>query len=207
VSSSIIGLSLSYALQVTGMLSWCVRQLSEAEVAMNAVERVHHFGTNLESEAPAIIEGNRPPEAWPSSGKLSIEGIDVRYREGLPLVLKNVSLEIASKMKVGLVGRTGSGKSTIANALFRVMELSAGKIVIDDIDISTIGLEDLRKGIAIIPQEPVLFSGNPLLLTLFTRFLSHQPRPILSIPRYRAMACHRPCKLKGKGRSRGRTRS
>jgi ATP-binding cassette subfamily C (CFTR/MRP) protein 1 len=75
-------------------------------------------------------------------------------------VLKNVSLEIGSKMKLGLVGRTGSGKSTIANALFRVMELSAGKICIDGLDISTLGLEDLRKGISIIPQEPVLFSGT-----------------------------------------------
>jgi ATP-binding cassette subfamily C (CFTR/MRP) protein 1 len=121
---------------------------------MNAVERVHHFGMHLEAEAPAIIDSNRTPKGWPSSGRLEIEAIDVRYRAGLPLVLKNVSLEIGSKMKVGLVGRTGSGKSTIANALFRVMELSAGKIVIDGVDISTIGLEDLRKGISIIPQEP-----------------------------------------------------
>jgi hypothetical protein len=86
VSSAIIGLSLSYSLQVTGLLSWCVRQFSEAEVAMNAVERVHHFGENLEQESPALIEGIKP-ENWPASGTVSIEKIDVCYRPGLPLVL------------------------------------------------------------------------------------------------------------------------
>lgn len=160
VSSSVLGLSVSYAIQVTGVLSWCVRQFAEAEVAMNAVERVNGFGTELDSEAEPVLENSRPPKSWPDSGKVVFEKVDVRYRKETPLVLKNVSLTVEAQTKVGIVGRTGSGKSTIANALFRIMELDNGSITIDGIDAAKIGLEDLRKNLSIIPQDPVLFSGT-----------------------------------------------
>jgi len=160
ISPAIVGLSLSYAIQITGLLSWCVRQFAESEIAMNAVERVNHFGTALDMEAEPIIENSRPPPKWPVTGSVVFEDVSVRYKPDLPLVLKNVNLSINDKNKIGIVGRTGSGKSTMMNSLFRIMELSSGKITIDGLDISSIGLDDLRKALAIIPQDPVLFSGT-----------------------------------------------
>lgn len=102
-TASLLGLSLSYVLQVTGTLNWCVRQYTETEIAMNAVERVQHYAERVEQEAPATIEGKRPPESWPQKGDISFENVDMRYAPDLPLVLKSVSFSIKDKEKIGIV--------------------------------------------------------------------------------------------------------
>ncbi|KAI9138244.1 P-loop containing nucleoside triphosphate hydrolase protein [Paraphysoderma sedebokerense] len=159
VSPSLIGLSLSYALQVTGVLNWCVRQASEVESQMNAVERIA-FYSELQTEADPILPDKRPAETWPSEGHVKIDGLEMAYRDGLPNVLHGINLDVPGGSKVGIVGRTGSGKSSIIVALLRLVEYKGGKITIDGIDISQIGLRDLRSRVAIIPQDPVLFAGT-----------------------------------------------
>jgi ABC-type multidrug transport system fused ATPase/permease subunit len=158
--AAVLGLSLSYALQVTSSINWCIRQFTEIEIAMNAVERVAYYSNELEQEAPAVIESTRPDAEWPSQGAISFHGIDMKYAPDLPLVLKGVSFEIHNGEKIGVVGRTGSGKSSLMQTLFRMVEPAAGSIVIDGIDIRTLGLDDLRSRLGIIPQDPVLFSGT-----------------------------------------------
>ncbi|KAJ3389560.1 Multidrug resistance-associated protein 1 [Lobulomyces angularis] len=160
ISPAIIGLAISNALQVTSYLSFCVEMFSNTEIAMNEVERIHYYGTKIVPEAPKEIENTKPPKSWPLLGKLTVENLDIRYSESLPLILNQVSFSVQDKEKIGIVGRTGSGKSTIINALFRIMEPAGGRIIIDGIDISTIGLNDLRTRIAIIPQDPVIFQGD-----------------------------------------------
>ncbi|KAI8831071.1 P-loop containing nucleoside triphosphate hydrolase protein [Chytriomyces cf. hyalinus JEL632] len=160
LSPALLGLSLSYALQVTITLSWCIRQLTDTEVAMNAVERVKYYANEVEVEADAIIPDNRPPTNWPSTGSIKINNLEMRYAPDLPLVVKGVTFEIMDKEKIGIVGRTGSGKSSLMQALFRIVEPSGGSIIIDGLDILKIGLKDLRSGLAIIPQDPILFTGT-----------------------------------------------
>lgn len=157
--ASTIGLLLSYSLNITNLMSNVLRQASRAENSFNAVERVGTY-IDLPSEAPEIIENNRPPPGWPSLGLVEFENVGFRYRHGLPPVLHGVSFAVSPSEKVGIVGRTGAGKSTIINALFRMVELEKGRIFIDNYDISTFGLKDLRKVLGIIPQSPVLFSGT-----------------------------------------------
>ncbi|XP_059668420.1 ABC transporter C family member 12-like [Cornus florida] len=157
--ASTMGLLLSYSLNITNLLGNVLRQASRAENSLNAVERVATY-INLPSEAPAIIESNRPPPGWPSSGTIKFEDVFLRYRPGLPPVLHGLSFTISPSEKVGIVGRTGAGKSSVLNALFRIVELERGRILIDDYDIAKIGLMDLRKVLSIIPQSPVLFSGT-----------------------------------------------
>ncbi|KAI8618287.1 P-loop containing nucleoside triphosphate hydrolase protein [Chytriomyces sp. MP71] len=132
----------------------------QTEVAMNAVERVKYYASEVETEAPAVIDGNRPPQNWPASGHIQIENLKMKYAPELPLVVKGVSFEIADKQKIGVVGRTGSGKSSLMQALYRMVEPCAGSITIDGVDILKIGLADLRNGLAIIPQDPILFTGT-----------------------------------------------
>lgn len=156
--ASTMGLLLSYTLNITNLLSGVLRQASRAENSLNSVERVGTY-IDLVSEAPEIIESNRPPPGWPSSGTIKFEAVVLRYRPRLPPVLHGLSFEISPSEKVGIVGRTGAGKSSMLNALFRIVEMEKGRILIDDCDISKIGLTDLRKVISIIPQSPVLFSG------------------------------------------------
>ncbi|KAL1918432.1 uncharacterized protein VTP21DRAFT_3092 [Calcarisporiella thermophila] len=160
VSSSIVGLLLSYSLQTTNTFGWCVRQLAEVETNMNAVERLFHYAYNLEQEAPDVIPDNRPPENWPARGEIQIENMQLRYREGLPVVLNDINVHIHGGEKIAVVGRTGSGKSSIMVGLFRIVELCGGRIMIDGVDVSKIGLNDLRTKLAIIPQDPVLFHGT-----------------------------------------------
>nr|AIU41637.1 ABC transporter family protein [Hevea brasiliensis] len=157
--ASTMGLLLSYALNITGLLTGVLRLASLAENSLNAVERIGTY-IDLPSEAPPIIEGNRPPPGWPSSGSIKFEGVVLRYRPELPPVLHGLSFMVSPSDKVGIVGRTGAGKSSMLNTLFRIVELERGRILIDGCDIAKFGLMDLRKVLGIIPQSPVLFSGT-----------------------------------------------
>ncbi|KAI8865425.1 hypothetical protein GQ42DRAFT_151769 [Ramicandelaber brevisporus] len=160
IDPGIVGIVMTYSLSVTGMFSWCVRQFAEVEMAMNSVERIDVYCTQLEAEAPAVIADNRPAAAWPSAGAIEIKDLDMRYRDGLPLVLKSLNVSIKAGERIGICGRTGSGKSSLMVALFRIVEAAGGSIHIDGTDISTIGLADLRSKLAIIPQEATLFHGS-----------------------------------------------
>ncbi|KAM0335769.1 hypothetical protein ACHAQA_000819 [Verticillium albo-atrum] len=158
VSPSIGGLVLSYILGVVQMIQFTVRQLAEVENGMNAVERLQYYGTQLEEEAPLHTIEVRP--SWPEKGEIVFDNVEMRYRAQLPLVLQGLSIHVAGGERVGIVGRTGAGKSSIMSTLFRLVELSGGHITIDGIDISTVGLHDLRSRLAIIPQDPTLFRGT-----------------------------------------------
>lgn len=152
------GLVLSYILAIVQMLQFTVRQLAEVENGMNAVERLLYYGNRLEEEAPLHTIPVR--ENWPEKGEIVFEDVQMRYRAGLPLVLKGLSMHVQGGERIGIVGRTGAGKSSIMSTLFRLVELDSGHITIDGIDISTIGLHDLRSRLAIIPQDPTLFKGT-----------------------------------------------
>ncbi|KAF2975269.1 hypothetical protein EK904_009142 [Melospiza melodia maxima] len=158
LEGGIVGLSVSSALNVTQTLNWLVRTSSELETNIVAVERVHEYVT-VKNEAPWVTK-TRPPRGWPSRGEIQFIDYKVRYRPELDLVLQGITCNIGSTEKVGVVGRTGAGKSSLTNCLFRVLEAAGGKIIIDDVDIATIGLHDLRNNLTIIPQDPVLFTGT-----------------------------------------------
>lgn len=160
ITASLGGLVLTYALQMAGVFQWSVRSMAETESLMTSVERLVHYTKNIQSEAPQIIPTNRPPAHWPDKGEIIYKDVDVRYRENAEPALQGISFHVNPKEKIGIVGRTGSGKTTLAMTLFRIVELNRGKIIIDGYDISKIGLTDLRSKLAIIPQEPVLFIGT-----------------------------------------------
>lgn len=160
VASMYTGMLLSDTLNVIEYLDWCIKQFAETEMSLMAVERVNHYATKLEVEAEEVISFSRPPADWPQRGHISIKDLVVRYKPTLPPVLKGVSLEIAGGEHVAIVGRTGAGKTSIISALFRLVEPCSGSIIIDGVDICGIGLKDLRSRIAIVPQEPALFSGT-----------------------------------------------
>lgn len=164
--ASTMGLLLSYALNITSLLTAVLRLASMAENSLNSVERVGTY-IDLPSEAPPIIESNRPPPGWPSSGLLKFEDVVLRYRPELPPVLHGLSFTVFPSDKVGIVGRTGAGKSSMLNALFRIVELEAGKILIDGYDVAKFGLLDLRRVLGIIPQAPVLFSGTQYVVVSY----------------------------------------
>lgn len=159
LNSALIGLAITEALEMTAFLKHAVRTLAMVEVRLNAVDRVLEY-SRLPVEAPDVIPDCRPPEEWPSKGRVVAEKVHMKYRSDTPMVLKGVSFEIRPGEHIGIVGRTGSGKSSLLVALFRIVELHSGCIKIDDVDVSTIGLEDLRSRIAAIPQDPALFSGT-----------------------------------------------
>lgn len=158
VSPSIAGLVLSYILSIVQMIQFTVRQLAEVENAMNATERIHYYGTELDEEPPLHL--TEVPESWPDRGEIVFNEVQMRYREGLPLVLQGLNMKVDGGERIGVVGRTGAGKSSIMSALFRLVELSGGSIWIDGINIATVGLKDLRTRLAIIPQDPTLFRGT-----------------------------------------------
>lgn len=155
------GLALSLALSVTQSLNWSVRMASDLESQMISVERIDSY-IQLEDEAPHHNEGDaRVPNEWPKlSGVLEFQDVCMRYRSNLPLVLKYVSLKIKGGEKVGVCGRTGAGKSTLLSALLRLVEIESGSITLDGINIAFLGLNRLRSVVAVIPQDPVLFSGT-----------------------------------------------
>ncbi|XP_033489127.2 ATP-binding cassette sub-family C member 5 [Epinephelus lanceolatus] len=155
------GLAISYAVQLTGLFQFTVRLLTETEARFTSVERINHYIKSLESEAPRQSpEAAAPAPSWPQRGNITFQDVEMRYRDDLPLVLKSLSFNILPEETIGIVGRTGSGKSSLGVALFRLVELTGGSIVIDGINIAQIGLDDLRSKLAIIPQEPVLFIGT-----------------------------------------------
>uniref|UniRef100_A0A8D2ABT1 ABC-type glutathione-S-conjugate transporter n=1 Tax=Sus scrofa TaxID=9823 RepID=A0A8D2ABT1_PIG len=144
---------------VTLALNWMIRTISDLESNIVAVERVKEY-SKTETEAPWVVEGNRPPAGWPPRGEVEFRNYSVRYRPGLELVLKNLSLQVHGGEKVGIVGRTGAGKSSMTLCLFRILEAAEGEIRIDGLNVADIGLHDLRSQLTIIPQEPILFSGT-----------------------------------------------
>ncbi|XP_070798750.1 ATP-binding cassette sub-family C member 4 [Pituophis catenifer annectens] len=152
-----VGLALSYAITLTGMFQWGVRQSAEVENLMISVERVMEY-TELEQEASWHTH-KRPPAEWPTEGVIAFDDVNFAYSADGPLVLKHLSALIKSKEKVGIVGRTGAGKSSLIAALFRLAE-PQGRIWVDKYLTSELGLHDLRKKISIIPQEPALFTGT-----------------------------------------------
>ncbi|KAJ5894526.1 Metal resistance protein YCF1 [Penicillium taxi] len=159
LSAGMVGLAMSYALQITQSLNWIVRQTVEVETNIVSVERVLEYA-NLPSEAPEVIFKRRPAIGWPAQGAVSFQDYSTRYRPGLDLVLKDINLDIKPREKIGVVGRTGAGKSSLTLALFRMIEPTNGTISIDGLDVTTIGLFDLRGRLAIIPQDPAMFEGT-----------------------------------------------
>ncbi|KAG8302940.1 Canalicular multispecific organic anion transporter 2 [Homalodisca vitripennis] len=154
----IVGLSISYALQITFVMNAAVRMASEIETSIVSVERIKEYA-QLPQEAAWIIEPRPSPE-WPGQGVVKFQDYKVRYREGLDLILKGISFTVSGSEKIGIVGRTGAGKSSLTLCLFRIIEAAGGHIYIDDLDIAKIGLGDLRSKLTIVPQDPVLFSGH-----------------------------------------------
>jgi len=159
IPPELIGLSFAYALSVTGALNGLVTSFTDTEKDMVAVERLLSY-TRVHAEAPPILPHARPPPHWPCRGVIEVEDLTLIYRPGLPPALDDVSFRIEAGERIGIVGRTGSGKTTLLSCLFRLVELSSGRIRIDGLDISSIGLHDLRTALAIIPQDPVVFSGT-----------------------------------------------
>ncbi|XP_033091521.1 multidrug resistance-associated protein 1 [Trachypithecus francoisi] len=159
LSAGLVGLSVSYSLQVTTYLNWLVRMSSEMETNIVAVERLKEY-SETEKEAPWQIQETAPPSNWPQVGRVEFRNYCLRYREDLDFVLRHINVTINGGEKVGIVGRTGAGKSSLMLGLFRINESAEGEIIIDGINIARIGLHDLRFKITIIPQDPVLFSGS-----------------------------------------------
>lgn len=173
IDASLAGFALSFALQYSNAIIMAIRQYANIELAMNATERIIEY-SNMPTEDQ---DGHDVPAAWPAQGRLEFEGLVAGYAPGLAAVLKGLSFSIAKNERVGVVGRTGAGKSSLTLALFRFLEAREGRFVlllgvlvilklthssisIDNIDISKIRLHDLRSRLAIIPQDPVLFSGT-----------------------------------------------
>eukprot|EP00102_Acyrthosiphon_pisum_P020987 XP_016658197.1 PREDICTED: multidrug resistance-associated protein 1 isoform X4 [Acyrthosiphon pisum] len=151
LSPGIVGLSVSYALQITQTLNWLVRMTSEVETNIVAVERIKEYGETPQ-EAPWDVPSNLPAKDWPTSGEVQFKNLKVRYREGLDLALKGLDILVEGGQKVGIVGRTGAGKSSLTLSLFRIVEAAEGSILVDGVDISNIGLHTLRSRLTIIPQ-------------------------------------------------------
>ncbi|CAN1300401.1 ABC transporter C family member 10 [Linum perenne] len=158
-ASGFIGMELSYGLSLNMFMLVSVQFQCLLSNLIISVERLEQY-THIASEAPEVIPNNRPQPTWPAIGKLEISNLKVRYRQNAPLVLKGISFTVEGGHKVGIVGRTGSGKTTLISALFRLVDFEQGKIIIDGINISSIGLHDLRSHLAIIPQDPTLFIGT-----------------------------------------------
>ncbi|RSL78428.1 hypothetical protein CEP51_008215 [Fusarium floridanum] len=158
LDASVAGFALSFVLQLTAATDFALRRYASLELDMNALERVLEFTqveTEIESEAGGVV-----PVTWPTQGLVQMCNITARYKPKGPDVLRNVSLTLQPGQRVGIVGRTGAGKSSLVLALFRLLHLSTGSILIDDVDISTIDPRILRSRLAIVPQDPMLFSGT-----------------------------------------------
>ncbi|GER54532.1 ABC transporter family protein [Striga asiatica] len=159
INPSIAGLAVTYGINLNVLQASVIWNICNAENKMISVERILQY-SNLASEAPLVIEDSRPPQNWPDFGNIRFTNLQIRYAEHLPSVLKNITCTFPGKKKIGVVGRTGSGKSTLIQAIFRIVEPREGKIVIDDVDICMIGFHDLRSRLSIIPQDPTMFEGT-----------------------------------------------
>ncbi|KAF7799416.1 hypothetical protein EIP86_010650 [Pleurotus ostreatoroseus] len=184
VEAGLAGVCITSAMTFTSSVYWVCRLWTSLELDLNAVERVVEY-LNLPQEPFTVIASSRPPAYWPSSTRrngnalVSIENLSVRYAPELPTILHDVTLEIKAQERVGLLGRTGSGKSTLAMSLLRFVEPASGRIVIDGIDISQIGLHDLRSHITFIPQDAALFPGT--LRDNVDPFNEHEDRECLDV--------------------------
>ena len=156
IDASLAGFALSFALEYGQVVIWTIRHYTNLELDMNAAERIIEY-SNLPTES---LDGADPPAAWPSEGRLEVNDLVVGYAPDLPPVLKGLTFSVERNERVGVVGRTGAGKSSLTLALFRFLEAREGSIHIDGLDISKIKLHALRSRLAIIPQDPVLFSGT-----------------------------------------------
>ncbi|KAJ7937267.1 P-loop containing nucleoside triphosphate hydrolase protein [Mycena leptocephala] len=163
VPAGLAGICITSAMTFSRVSYFACRFYTDLQVDLNAVERVVNY-LEIPQEPPALIESNRPPAYWPSSTSnndlLVVEDLEVKYAPNLPSVLHRVSFSLKARERVGLLGRTGSGKSTLATSLLRFVEPTGGRIIVDGIDISTIGLNDLRTRLTFIPQDATLFSGT-----------------------------------------------
>ncbi|XP_026444930.1 ABC transporter C family member 10-like isoform X2 [Papaver somniferum] len=158
-SSGFIGMALSYGLSLNMSLVFSTQNQCALANNIISVERLSQY-MNIPSEAQEVIEGNRPAPSWPAVGRVEFQDLKIRYRADTPFVLQGITCTFEGGHKIGIVGRTGSGKTTLISALFRIVEPFGGRIVIDGTDISTIGLHDLRTRLGIIPQDPTLFKGT-----------------------------------------------
>ncbi|KAJ4809753.1 hypothetical protein LUZ62_022319 [Rhynchospora pubera] len=154
-----VGMALSYGLSLNNSFVNSIRNQCNLANLIISVERLNQY-MNIESEAPEVIEKSRPPPNWPDVGTVELQELKIRYRPDTPLVLCGITCTFQGGHKIGIVGRTGSGKTTLIGALFRLVEPSGGRIVIDGLDITKIGLHDLRSRFGIIPQDPTLFNGS-----------------------------------------------
>ncbi|KAL5549603.1 hypothetical protein UlMin_004834 [Ulmus minor] len=159
IDPGVAGLAVTYALNLNTLQALVLLFLWNMENKIISVERIFQY-LNIPSEPPLVIESNRPDHSWPSWGEVEIQDLQVRYAPHMPLVLRGLTCTFPGGMKTGIVGRTGSGKSTLIQTLFRIVEPTAGQITIDGINISSIGLHDLRSRLNIIPQEPTMFEGT-----------------------------------------------
>ncbi|GAA5915191.1 hypothetical protein JCM6882_001133 [Rhodosporidiobolus microsporus] len=159
ISAGLIGLMLTYALQATQELDWLVRSAVEVETNIVCVERVLEY-TNLATEAAYEVPERQPPEDWPQRGSIRFDGVSARYRNDLDLALRKISFEVKAGEKVGVCGRTGAGKSSLTMVLYRIIEAESGVVSIDGVDLSTLGLGDLRSRLSILPQDAQLYSGT-----------------------------------------------
>ncbi|CAA0833737.1 ABC transporter C family member 3 [Striga hermonthica] len=159
IDSSLAGLAATYGLNLNVLQAWVIWNLCNVENKMISVERILEL-SGIPSEAPLVIKDSRPGPEWPVHGRIEVEDLHVQYSPGLPKVLKGITCTFPGHSKIGVVGRTGSGKSTLIQALFRVVEPCQGRILIDGVDIAKLGLQDLRSKLSIIPQDPILFQGT-----------------------------------------------
>ncbi|KAM3202809.1 putative ABC transporter C family member 15 [Capsicum annuum] len=178
IDPSLAGLAATYGLNLNVLQAWVIWNLCNVENKMISVERILQF-SNVRSEAPLIIEKSRPKPDWPLKGRIEIKDLHVQYSPDLPRVLKGITCTFPAGKKIGIVGRTGSGKSTLIQALFRVVEPSEGCILVDGIDISKIGLQDLRSKLSMIPQDPTLFDGT--IRTNLDPLLQHTDQEIWEV--------------------------
>ena len=151
---------LIYSVNVIGNISWALRMVGTLETEMVCLERVREYSQLDPEYCWESTNANKPSDLWPRSASIEFIDYSASYRPGLEPVLKNLNFRVESGEKVGIVGRTGAGKSSITLALFRIIEPTFGQIVIDGVDVTRIGLHDLRSKLTIIPQEPNLFAGT-----------------------------------------------